>query len=291
MTLKPLPMTVLGGYLGAGKTTLLNRILRDPGGRRIMVMVNDFGAINIDADLLVSSDGDTIELSNGCVCCTMGNDLFMALGDAIDRRPRPDHLIIEASGVADPAKIAEAARAEPDMDYGGIVTLVDALDWARLSSDPQIGAQVQGQVRVADLVLVTKGGDEALCNRLSLLSGAPAMLLDDGLDATPLVLGDLDPRDPKAGLAAHPAYATWSTRAGAAFDRNDLNTALAARPDGIYRMKGVLNGPDCGWEIQIVGTKVDIRRVDAPDEGRLVAIGLADRFKPSQAADWWTDQT
>ena len=74
-----IPLTVIGGYLGAGKTTLINQIFpRDPQGKRYLVMVNDFGAINVDASLLVSADEDTIQLSNGCVCCTMGADLFLA---------------------------------------------------------------------------------------------------------------------------------------------------------------------------------------------------------------------
>ncbi|MDP5350234.1 MAG: GTP-binding protein, partial [Paracoccaceae bacterium] len=133
MSLPRLPLTVIGGYLGAGKTTLINRLLREDHGQRVLVMVNDFGAINIDADLLVSADGDTMTLTNGCVCCTMGADLFMAMGDALDRRPRPDHLVIEASGIADPARIATAARAEPDMAYGGIAVVVDAMHWGALA--------------------------------------------------------------------------------------------------------------------------------------------------------------
>ena len=92
-----IPLTVIGGYLGAGKTTLINQILRDPQGKRYLVMVNDFGAINVDAALLVSADEDTIQLSNGCVCCTMGADLFLAIGDVLDGDMRPDHIVIEAA--------------------------------------------------------------------------------------------------------------------------------------------------------------------------------------------------
>ena len=78
-----LPLTVIGGYLGAGKTTLINRVLAGDHGLRLMVMVNDFGAINIDAELLASATEDRMELTNGCVCCTMGADLFLAIGDVL----------------------------------------------------------------------------------------------------------------------------------------------------------------------------------------------------------------
>ena len=133
-----LPLTVIGGYLGAGKTTLINRLLAEDHGARVMVMVNDFGAVNIDAALLKSAGSDTLELTNGCVCCTMGADLYMALGRALDREPRPDHLVIEASGIADPKKIANAARAEPEMEYGGIALVVDGENFTALASDALI---------------------------------------------------------------------------------------------------------------------------------------------------------
>lgn len=77
-----LPLLVIGGYLGSGKTTLIRSLLRRNGGRRLLVLVNDFGAINIDAELIASSEGDTISLSNGCVCCSMSGDLYYAIGDA-----------------------------------------------------------------------------------------------------------------------------------------------------------------------------------------------------------------
>ena len=141
-----LPLTVIGGYLGAGKTTLINRVLAGDHGLRLMVMVNDFGAINIDAQLLASATDDRMELTNGCVCCTMGADLFLAIGDVLDRPEHPDHLLIEASGIADPAKIAQVAKAEPDLTYGGIVTVVDGLNIAALLADTQIAPQIETQI-------------------------------------------------------------------------------------------------------------------------------------------------
>ena len=101
------PLTVIGGYLGAGKTTLVNQLLREPDGRRIGVIVNDFGSIGIDVRLLAASPAagatDVISLPNGCVCCTIGGGLQDALARLADLEPTPDHVVVEASGVADPA--------------------------------------------------------------------------------------------------------------------------------------------------------------------------------------------
>src|SRR5208283_5031671 len=97
------PLTVLTGFLGAGKTTLLNRILNGGHGLRVGVLVNDFGAINIDADLIVGVEGGTISLSNGCVCCQIRDDLIEAVVGLLARPEPIDYVLLEASGVADPA--------------------------------------------------------------------------------------------------------------------------------------------------------------------------------------------
>ena len=291
-----LPLTVIGGYLGAGKTTLLNRLLREDHGQRIMVMVNDFGAINIDADLIDRADGDTITLTNGCVCCTMGADLFMAMGDALDRHPRPDHLVIEASGIADPARIATAARAEPDMAYGGIAVVVDALHWPALADDPQIGAQIRGQVAVADLLLVSKTEDGlpgGLVARLAALSAAPQIDLAastaEGASLAPLLLGGIAPLQGKQDGALHPAYTGWSHEGDAVMDREDLSRRLAMAPPAIYRIKGLVRSPSGpGWEVQVVGRSVEIKPALAPViKTRLVAIGPASAVSRADVSRWW----
>ena len=101
-------MTILTGFLGAGKTTLLNRILSGNHGLRVAVLVNDFGSINIDADLVVGleNDGNLINLANGCVCCNIRDDLIAAVNEVIARPEQPEYVLLEASGVADPCGIA-----------------------------------------------------------------------------------------------------------------------------------------------------------------------------------------
>ena len=100
------PITVLTGFLGAGKTTLLNRILNGDHGLRVAVLVNDFGSINIDADLVVGVQSDVISLANGCVCCSIRGDLIEAVTRVLERPERPEYVLLEASGVAEPSGIA-----------------------------------------------------------------------------------------------------------------------------------------------------------------------------------------
>lgn len=279
-----LPLTVIGGYLGAGKTTLINRLLAEDHGLRLLVMVNDFGAINIDAGLLASASEDTLELSNGCVCCTMGADLFLAVGDVLDRSPRPDHLIIEASGIADPAKVAQVAKAEPDLAYGGIVTVVDALAYDGLARDPQIGAQVRGQVDAADLLLVSKADAGAWPQAL----GREALNLDDLDVVAPLICG-LRPAEVPAAGAAHADYVSWSDPAPRAMARTEVEALLAARPAGLTRIKGVVPGGDGGggWELHGVGASWSVKPRVAGTPVGVVGIGLKGRITREQIAAWW----
>ena len=284
-----LPLTVIGGYLGAGKTTLVNRLLRNPRGLRLMVMVNDFGAINIDADLLESADADTLELTNGCACCTMGADLFMAIGGVLDRSPRPDHLLIEASGIADPAKIANAAIAEPEMRYGGIVTVVDALRFGALDSDPLIGPQIRGQVACADLVVVSKTGDPdpALLARLGEIAPSRPILPNgpDGADfLAPLIDGAAER---PVGDGGHPAYVHWSHESERVFDADGLRRMLESRPADLFRVKGRVAGSDGGWIVQVVGGQIDLSPCPKPEASRLVGIGLAGRLELEHVDAWW----
>ncbi len=286
----PVPLTVIAGYLGAGKTTLINRLLAEDHGQRLLIMVNDFGAINIDAALLAAADEDTLTLTNGCVCCTMGADLFLALGDALDRRPRPDHIVIEASGIADPGKIANAAIAEPDLRYGGVFTVIDALNFFALSTDALIATQIKAQVAQADMLLVSKGSAAPLSACLTDLSRAPVLALEQMIQVAPTLLGDVD-RLGHAACAPHPDYVAWSTRTDITLSRDALNAALAGRPPGVFRLKGFVAAPEGGgWVVQVVGRNVAITRSDVW-RTQLVAIGLASQTDSAALDAWWNAAT
>lgn len=149
------PFTVLGGFLGAGKTTLVNHLLSHASGRYAL-LINDFGAVNVDAALIAEHSGETLRLSNGCVCCSLTDDFTTTLIHVIDAKPAFDHIFVEASGVADPWAIAEIALVEPQLTLDLVVTIVDAERIAALLADRHVGETVRRQISVADLILLNK---------------------------------------------------------------------------------------------------------------------------------------
>jgi G3E family GTPase len=155
--LPPIPVTVLTGYLGAGKTTLLNRILSEPHGKRYAVIVNEFGEIGIDNDLIVESDEEIYEMNNGCVCCTVRGDLIRVVEGLMRRPGRFDAIIVETTGLADPAPVAqtffmdEDVRAKTQLD--AVVALVDARHLPARLKDSR---EAEDQIAFADVVLLNK---------------------------------------------------------------------------------------------------------------------------------------
>lgn len=152
-----IPVTVLTGYLGAGKTTLLNRILSEPHGKRYAVIVNEFGEVGIDNELVVGADEEVFEMNNGCICCTVRGDLIHIIDNLMKRRGRFDAIIIETTGLADPAPVAQTffvdqdVRAKTKLD--AVVTVADAKHLvARLDDAPE----AQDQIAFADVILLNK---------------------------------------------------------------------------------------------------------------------------------------
>src|SRR5450631_4398431 len=152
-----IPVTVLTGYLGAGKTTLLNRILSEPHGQKYAVIVNEFGEIGIDNDLVVGADEEVFEMNNGCICCTVRGDLIRIIDGLMRRKGKFDAIIIETTGLADPAPVAqtffvdEAVGKKTRLD--AVVTVADA-KWLRdrLRDAPE----AKNQIAFADVILINK---------------------------------------------------------------------------------------------------------------------------------------
>lgn len=151
-----IPVTVIGGFLGAGKTTLLNHLLRESGLQRIAVLVNDFGALDVDGDLVAARGADTIRLANGCVCCSLADGLVAALARVMALEERPAWILIEASGVSLPWKIGEVGLADPELTLDAVLVVVDASRVRETAADRYVGDTVLAQLRRCDLVIVNK---------------------------------------------------------------------------------------------------------------------------------------
>jgi G3E family GTPase len=152
-----IPVTVLTGYLGAGKTTLLNRILSEPHGRKYAVIVNEFGEIGIDNDLVVGADEEVFEMNNGCICCTVRGDLVRIIDGLMRRKGKFDGIIVETTGLADPAPVAQTFFVDENVGrktkLDAVVTVADA-KWLndRLKDAPE----AKNQIAFADVILINK---------------------------------------------------------------------------------------------------------------------------------------
>jgi len=152
-----IPVTVLTGYLGAGKTTLLNRILSENHGKKYAVVVNEFGEIGIDNDLVVGADEEVFEMNNGCICCTVRGDLVRILGGLMKRKGRFDAIIVETTGLADPAPVAQTFFVDEDVQkhtrLDAVVTVADA-KW--LSDRLKDAPEAKNQIAFADVIVLNK---------------------------------------------------------------------------------------------------------------------------------------
>ncbi len=297
----PIPAILIAGFLGSGKTTLLNRILQEPGGRRIAAIVNDFGALNIDANLIERRDGDLIALENGCVCCAPSGGITQALLDLTRQVPHLDVVVIEASGVADPTAISLMMAAIPNVRLDGVVTIVDAtsLDTHLIHAD--LTTLIVRQVAAADLVLVNKTDqvhiDDARNGVEWVHRTAPsaAVLRTQYANVpTALVLGLDEPHAHSADghHSPHAEFCTWTLRFHQPLDRRALATWLQTIPTSILRLKGFVRIDDNGdlhsVVVQSVGRRYTLEEMDrATDvDNRLVAIGLAAEFDDAEVKRW-----
>lgn len=150
------PFTLVSGFLGSGKTTLLQRLLEQPAGRRIAVLINDFGAVNIDAALIRSRGPTIFELTNGCACCSLAAGLAQTLADLLTGSRTFDAIVMEASGIAEPLGILHVALSNPGVRLNAVITVADASNVQQQLEDPLARPTIEQQIRAADLVVINK---------------------------------------------------------------------------------------------------------------------------------------
>ena len=308
-TFSPIPVTIIGGFLGSGKTSLLNHIINNTHGKRFAVLVNDFGEINIDAKLVVSVEGETISLANGCVCCVIRDDLLKEVIRLCERDPLPGHIVIESSGVARPVSVAETffnPAVQHLVEVQNMITLLDA----DLVIDDQADYTdlAYAQVAVADLVVINKTDlvppqrletvrkkVEAIVPRACIwettFGEVPLDLIFD--DQMSRVMENL--RGKNKLLTPHhehhhgEEFATWTFRSQAEWSFNALQLAVEHLPKGIFRAKGMvrldLETDDYGI-LQVTGRRGWLRLVEPePDEDEVVTTELVFIGKPGSTSN------
>ena len=291
--MEPRPFTVIGGFLGAGKTTLLNRVLAGAAGRRFAVLVNDFGAVNIDADMIEAHDGQTIALANGCICCSLADGFVTAMLRLMEDPSAFDHVVVEASGVAKPGRIMDFARLDPLLSPDAIVTLADAETLAARLADPLVGETVHAQIAEADLLVLNKVDiapdpevAEALLRRLNpdapLLRADHADLPIEVLLGTGLASGEIagahphfhsEEEDDHDHTAPFHAVVLESPEP---LDRAAFTGWAAALPASVLRGKGpVVLAGEGAFLWQKTGARSELTRTDRDARTRIVLIATA----------------
>ena len=247
-----LPLTILGGYLGAGKTTLINRLLAHPPaafkGKRLTILVNDFGAINIDAELIEAHDGDTISLANGCACCQLQDDALQQLQQLAKSETRPDHVLIEASGAGEPARLAYLGYGIKGLQLAGIYVAIDANTLAAKRRDKFVGGLIHRQIAQADYCLLTKtdlteDAGASAQDLLASLTQAPIArasdeVLADMLTSASRALTDMPQMAETAPLFADTLFDTMSFSAQTPLDIEKLTALLDDMAPKLARAKG-----------------------------------------------------
>jgi G3E family GTPase len=305
----PIPVTILTGFLGAGKTTLLNRILNGNHGLKVAVLVNDFGSINIDAELIVGVESDVISLANGCICCTIRDDLIDTVMQTIDRPEKPEYILLEASGVAEPSSIAMTFNNPRFRDRIRLDSILCVVDAEQVFAAPEMMELKIFQMACADMVILNKvdlvSRDQIVKIKAWLDSRFHRYRLIEAIQADvplPVLLSvgrydpiqaelnrrnleHLDCRNPHCHDEPHrhdhsSVFSTWCYETDRPLALDAMREAAAKLPANIYRAKGVIytgDAPDRRAVLQVVGRRVDISLADEWGERtprtQIVAIG------------------
>lgn len=285
----PTPVTVIGGFLGAGKTTFLNRLLTATTSR-YAVLVNDFGEINVDASLIERHDGATMALTNGCVCCSIGSGFLETLGGLLDSGERFERIVIEASGVGDPWRIAEIALIEPGLRLDGVLVVADASRIETLVEDRRVGETVCNQFAKCDVVLLSKS-DLVTADALNAARQAIRAIREDvrievlsrgmKLDRFLATAGggrsafradgvEDDVTDHEEG------FRRWTYRRRGSFHRDRLASAIDALPPQLLRLKGACQvaGERTPLVLQMVSGNWSLSPTECAGENNLEPIAL-----------------
>lgn len=272
------PVSLVSGFLGSGKTTLVNHILQSDHGLRIAVMVNDFGAINIDAELIVNARQNVISLANGCICCSIETDLIEQLEQILAAHPsRPDYIVIETSGISDPARVLTTLRYPRfagRLRLDNAITLLDAEQLPRLEGANRELAR--SQLTDANLVVINKADlvtdvdlkqlknkwlfPDSRCYVTQMARVPIALLFDQAAPPT----GKNSLRNPIAEPLHH-EFVQWSWQSERPFDLNKLRKALAALPTDVYRAKGILyiaETADRAVALHLVGHRSELKKLN-----------------------------
>lgn len=273
------PCTLLGGFLGAGKTTLLNHILTSNHGERIAVVVNDFGEVSIDESLIAHRDETRIVLDNGCICCTVRGDLIDGVRELLLSEPRPERIVVEMSGIADPGTVTRTFRLMQrrwPLELDGVVALVDAENFPPEHSEHHILAR--DQLAVADLVILNKtdliGADATRALEQRLRGYVPhARLLRAQHAVVPLevLLGLHVPGalQNESAPVDHAGFVTHTIRFAPALALELLREVSLELPASVYRAKGIVHladKPEHRMVLQIVGRRAALSLGEPWDE-------------------------
>jgi G3E family GTPase len=281
-----IPVSVIGGYLGSGKTTLINQLLRNADGRKLAVLVNEFGALPIDADLIEAQSDTMISISGGCVCCSYGNDLIQALLEISKLESAPDHILIESSGVALPGAIAASVSINGNFEIAGIITVVDSELILEQASNEYIGDTIERQLGDSDIVLLNK------CDLVDEvhLAYLESWLVEKALYATAvrvtyaslpnsIVLQDYvrDTRKQNISFNSHTnIFESQVIEFSKEYDANIVAQKLADPEFNLLRSKGFVPTPSGLQAIQTVGRRWSV--TDAPPDAKPGVVVIAEKL-------------
>ena len=288
--------TVIGGFLGAGKTSFVNRLLANADKIRFAILVNDFGALNIDQSLIASQNSQIMQLSNGCICCSLAGGLVDAMVSLMEWRERIDHILIEASGVSYPGRIMDFARIDPELRPGLTLVLVDAASMPSQLNDPRLAEVIAAQMRDADLFLLTKtdiAGDGEVTQTYDYLathqSQAPVVVARaDDPDIIALLLSDdaishLESRagddrrlllDQSHNDWPHPNFVSAAMSTTAPIEEAAFRSVCSDHSHLLVRGKGFVRFADGNYVWQQSGRRTEFHRAGpaAPTGSQIVLI-------------------